>query len=201
MTDHSDLERALAHLTGQLERAGQDFALVGGLAISVRGGVRFTRDIDVAVAVADDAEAEALVFLFGGAGYTPRALVEHDTQERLATARLRSPAGVTTDLIFATSGIESEIVARASRVDLPDLCSLPVASPEELLATKILSMTERRPQDKADALWLLERVPDLDMDRVHQNIARISERGYDRGEDLEAKLQELLAVLDHEGAD
>lgn len=37
------------------------FALVGGLAVSARTEPRFTRDADLAVALASDAEAEALI--------------------------------------------------------------------------------------------------------------------------------------------
>ncbi|MBA3393554.1 MAG: hypothetical protein H0T89_12975 [Deltaproteobacteria bacterium] len=53
-----------------MERTFRDFidaiapapiALIGGLAVSARTEPRFTRDIDVAVAVADDESAEAIV--------------------------------------------------------------------------------------------------------------------------------------------
>jgi hypothetical protein len=37
------------------------FALVGGLAVSIRTEPRFTRDADLAVALANDAEVEALI--------------------------------------------------------------------------------------------------------------------------------------------
>jgi hypothetical protein len=37
--------------------------------LSVRAEVRFTRDVDIAVAVGDDAEAEALVHGLGARGY------------------------------------------------------------------------------------------------------------------------------------
>jgi hypothetical protein len=42
-------------------RAGVRCALVGGLAVSARTEPRFTRDADLAVAVASDAEAESLI--------------------------------------------------------------------------------------------------------------------------------------------
>ena len=54
-------EDALAHAAAELRRRGKRFALVGGLAISVRGEVRTTRDVDLAVAVGDDRELETLV--------------------------------------------------------------------------------------------------------------------------------------------
>jgi hypothetical protein len=48
-------------LPASLRPRGKRFALVGGLAVSVRAEVRFTRDVDLAVAVSSDAEAESLV--------------------------------------------------------------------------------------------------------------------------------------------
>jgi hypothetical protein len=64
-------------------------ALVGGLAVSARTQPRFTRDIDLAIAVEDDAEAEAIVFELQGHGYSILATVEQSTTHRLATVRLR----------------------------------------------------------------------------------------------------------------
>ena len=45
----------------------------GGLAISVRGEVRTTRDVDLAVVVGDDLELEKLVADLAQAGYRPVA--------------------------------------------------------------------------------------------------------------------------------
>jgi len=50
-------ELALAAICGELVRLGRRFALVGGLAVSVRAEVRFTRDVDIVVLVADDPDA------------------------------------------------------------------------------------------------------------------------------------------------
>ena len=57
----SGLVAALRRIVSDLEEAGKPWALVGGLAVSVRVEPRTTRDVDVAVAVAGDSEAEALV--------------------------------------------------------------------------------------------------------------------------------------------
>jgi hypothetical protein len=45
-------ELALAAIYGELVRLGRRFALVGGLAVSVRAEVRFTRDVDIVVSKA-----------------------------------------------------------------------------------------------------------------------------------------------------
>lgn len=81
-------ELALAAICDELARRKRRFALVGGLAVSVRAEVRFTRDVDLVVLVADDAEAESLILELRSAGYSAVASVEHETQHRLATIRL-----------------------------------------------------------------------------------------------------------------
>ncbi|MCK6551640.1 nucleotidyl transferase AbiEii/AbiGii toxin family protein [Myxococcota bacterium] len=55
-------EEVLQHVAALLRRLHQPFALVGGLAVSVRSEVRFTRDVDLAISVSSDAEVERLVF-------------------------------------------------------------------------------------------------------------------------------------------
>jgi hypothetical protein len=52
------VERALAHVAEELRRRGHAFALIDGLGVSIRGEVRFTRDVDLAVHAGSDAEVE-----------------------------------------------------------------------------------------------------------------------------------------------
>jgi hypothetical protein len=163
--------------------------------VSTRCEPRFTRDVDVAVTVVDDTDAEALVRGLRARGYRPTASVENDATARLATVRLFSPQGVTVDLLFASSGIEPEVVARATDVDVPAVGTIRVARAEELLAMKVLSMRDNRLQDRLDAQRLIEFVPDLDIEWVRRNLELIKVRGYHRDQDLGAKLDALLAEL------
>lgn len=161
--------------------------------MSFRAEVRFTRDVDLAVVVEDDADFEGLVFALRSSGYSPVATIEHTQQKRLSTARLQSPLGFVVDLIAASCGIEQEVVERATLVDLPGVGRLPVARSEELLAMKILSMSDRRLQDRMDARNLVLFGDNLDLTAVTDNVNRIIARGFHRGEDLHAKLAGLLA--------
>ncbi|HYO94745.1 MAG TPA: nucleotidyl transferase AbiEii/AbiGii toxin family protein [Polyangiaceae bacterium] len=192
MPDGTKLERALAAAAEDIAAEGKRFALVGGLAVSVRAEVRFTRDVDLAVAVDDDTAAESLVYALRSRGYTTVASVEHEAQSRLATIRLRSPQGVKVDLLFASSGIEAETIARATVVALPSVGAVPIARAEELLSLKVLSMSDERLQDRIDARSLLRVNVDLDLDCVRDNLRLIAERGYARKQDLAAKLALLL---------
>ncbi len=113
--------------------------------------------------------------------------------KRLATARLRSPSTVVVDLLAASSGIEAEVVGRAEPVAIDGAGNVPVARAEELLALKIRSITDRRPQDRIDAASLRE-LNDIDLTVVRDLLALIEQRGYARGEDLGAKLDGILAA-------
>jgi hypothetical protein len=185
---------ALAAIIARLRTLQRSFALVGGLAVSVRGEVRFTRDVDLAVVVRDDSDAEQLVLDLRNDGYTPIASVEHDERDRLSTVRLMSPEGVKIDLLFASCGIEAEIVDRSTSLDVPHVGQLPCACSEELVAMKVLSMTERRLQDRMDASRLLQ-LGDVDLSRVRENLELITSRGFHRDQDLQAKLDTVLAPL------
>lgn len=187
-----DAASALVHISRALQQRSRRFALVGGLAVSIRTEVRFTRDADLVVVVADDADAESLIFAMRQAGYHAFGMVEHESQHRLATVRLDSGEGIAVDLLFASSGIEPEIVERAEVIELPGVGLLAVARAEELLAMKILSMTAKRLQDRIDAQNLILFHPDLDLAAVRDNLRLITARGYHRDRDLAVMLDEVL---------
>lgn len=114
------LARALRQACTDLSAVAKPFALVGGLAVSLRGYVRFTRDIDFAVVAHDDREVEAIVRTMRTRGDEVVTLIEPDETKRIATVRLSSPLGVTLDLLTASSGIEADLLrpADAEVVDL-----------------------------------------------------------------------------------
>jgi hypothetical protein len=192
MTEARSPQKALAHIVATLSSLGREFALVGGLGVSVRAEIRFTRDVDLAVVVQDDEDAEQLIFQLGSHGYSPVAAVEHQARSRLATARLMGPVGVVVDLLLASSGIELETTARATEVSIDGVGRVPVARAEELLAMKVPSMNEHRLQDRIDANKLLAFNRDMDLDVVRKLLSAMSMRGYDRGQDLHEKLERLL---------
>jgi hypothetical protein len=183
---------ALQAIAAELTALGRPFAVVGGFGVSLRGEVRFTRDVDLAVAATDDRDVEGLVRELRARRYEVIALVEHDERARIATVRLRSPSGITVDLLTASSGIEPEIVARSTGVSIEGIGIVPVARAEELLAMKVLSMDDRRLQDHIDAGKLLALNRELDLPGVRANLRLIEERGFHRQQDLGRKLQALL---------
>lgn len=188
------LETLLRHISTELEDVRVGFALVGGLAVSARSEPRFTRDADIAVAVANDAEAERLVRILQGRRYSVVTLVEQDAVGRLATVRLaRASESAVLDLLFASSGIEPEVVAAAESIELLRDLRVRVATTAHLIALKVLSRDDlARPQDLVDLRALLRVASASDLERASAAVALISERGYHRGRDLHREFESLL---------
>ena len=197
MTESTDLLEVLRRTAATLADCNQPWALVGGLAVSVRSEPRFTRDVDLAVAVADDTAAETLVARFQAAGFRLHLTLEHQALERLAAVRLSPPAqpagGIVVDLLFASSGIESEICRDAEWLEIAAGLTVPVSQAGHLVATKLLAIAPDRPQDGIDLHALVANLTVADCERARVAVARIEALGANRskrlGEDLERWLQ------------
>lgn len=85
------VDAVLRQAAEDLDAIGARWAVIGGLAVAFRAEPRFTKDVDIAVAVADDEEAEGVVNRLQVRGYALASLVEQDYVNRLATARLVRP--------------------------------------------------------------------------------------------------------------
>lgn len=181
-----------------LHHAGASFAIVGGLAVGIRTEPRFTRDADMAVSVAGDQEAETLVFGLVSKGYKTVASLEQEVTGRLATVRLLPPlsheAGVIVDLLFASCGIEPEIVAEATRETIALEVVGPIATVGHLIAMKTLSESDGRFQDREDLLALIRGCSSTDLELARAGMALITARGFSRGKDLDAVLEGFVAL-------
>lgn len=167
--------------------------------MSVRAEPRFTRNVDLAVVVTGDDDAEARSRELQARGYQVLAAVEQTAQGRLATVRLQTPSrpprGVVIDLLFGSSGIETEIVEAAELIDVfPDI-TVPVAQTGHLPALKVLARDDRRrPQDLVDIRTLLAIARDTDIAMARSAVELIEQRGFARGRDLRRLLDEELTA-------
>ena len=193
------VEKVLGDVAAALNAGGRQYALIGGLAVSARTEPRFTRDVDWAVAVQGDADAEAVVHGLVEAGYSIMMTVEQDQTKRLATVRLlppgERPTGVVADLLFASSGIEPELVAAADAMEILPGVTVPVAKVGHLIALKVLSAVPSRPQDAADLRALAAAADEGELERAKDALALIEARGFARGKRLLAEFERLVSGL------
>ena len=194
-----ELAAVLQDMADELSRLRIPFAVVGGLAVSVRGTPRFTNDADLAVAVEGDRQAEQLVRDLLGRGYRLLSQLEHRDTGRLATMRLVSPrsqgpTNFVVDLLFASAGIEAEIVRAAERAEVLPQLVLPVARRGHLIAMKVLSASDRRPLDRADLLDLLRMANEDDLRLTREALGAMHAMGTERGRDLHAELREHMRL-------
>lgn len=170
-------------MAGDLAALDRRFAVVGGLAVSVRAEPRLTRDVDVALSIVDDAEAEQIVAALRARGHEVPAVVEQEATGRMSTVRLGrrgDHAGLVTDLLFASSGVEPEIVAAAEDIEVLPGLVLPVATIGHLIVMKLLARDDRRrPADADDLRALAARASANDWEQVGQAAVQVSERGFE----------------------
>jgi len=193
----TSLEVALRLAAEALGTLRLPWAVVGGLAVSARAEPRTTRDVDLAVAVSGDAEAEAVLFRLQGFGFSVVTVVEQTATGRLATARLRSSdrriRGIFVDLLFASSGIESEVAGTAEEMEIVPGLFVPVARTGYLLALKALARDDRdRPQDLDDLRALLCEAAPEDLDVARTAARMIEARGFGRGRNVAADLEAVF---------
>ncbi|MBY0274611.1 nucleotidyl transferase AbiEii/AbiGii toxin family protein [Candidatus Binatia bacterium] len=188
----TQLQRALAQIASDLTEMGSPFALIGGLAVSLRAEPRMTRDIDLALGVGDDAAAEGVIRGLLGRGYRVVHQLEHDSTGRLASVRVKPPGqpryGIVVDLLFASSGIEREVVEAADLLEVLPGLRLPVATREHLVALKLLA---GRRLDLVDVETLLPTIEPRGHDLIRSSLEVIAARGFARGKDLRSVYQRV----------
>ena len=103
---------------------------------------------------------------------------------------------VVLDLLFASSGVEPEVVATADTLELLDGLRIPVATVPALIALKLLARDDvRRPQDRVDLVALMAVASEEDHAEVRRLTALITQRGFARTRDLHAAFEALVLEL------
>jgi len=177
-----------SHVLSALRQENVKGCIVGGLAVSARCDPRFTRDVDIAVAVDTDEQAEALIHALASYGLRMAGLVEQEAVGRLAMARLSTEDGLSVDLLIASSGIETEVVTKAETLEVVQGVLLPVARTGHLIALKLLSVAPGRETDAADLRNLAAVATEEEWNLASEAVAQIQERGFARGRQLDSEL-------------
>jgi hypothetical protein len=194
------LFEALAQILSRLKEQGARTALLGGWRF-LHGLSPALHVMSISVAVQTDSDAERLLHGLLQRGYRLLATVEQTAAGRLATARLLPPdetqEGMIVDLLFASSGIEPEIVDAAPEIDIGASTPVHVARVGHLVSLKLLAHDPiERPQDAVDLHALRVVLDEREEQRARESCELIMQRGYHRGRDLPALLDAYLAAKD-----
>jgi len=146
---NDQFDGAVVRVAKLLESHNLAFALIGGLASSIRGRLRVTADIDLVV----DCEVPAAISLLGeldNESFRPFVEEAETSIRQFYILPLEDVAsGTPIDLAIGASGFEKLIVQRASK---PQGYPIPVATTEDLLLMKLMA---GRPQDQSDIQGVL----------------------------------------------
>jgi nucleotidyltransferase AbiEii toxin of type IV toxin-antitoxin system len=193
------LKKALIRLDADLRAVGARWALVGGFAVILRAESRSTRDLDLVLAVSGEREAESLVLSLRMRGYRdhPKGGMIERKDGRLSTVRLVSPPldeeniGSEIDLLIACAGVEAEVVAAATPMELMPGVVIPVARVGHLVALKVLA---GRLKDLEHIHVLIRAMEADDLQLARETVDLIERRGFNEKPErnLLAELGKLL---------
>lgn len=95
---------------------------------------------------------------------------------------------VPVDLLFASSGIETEVIDSAEESHIFSNTNVRVASIPALIALKVLSARPGKMRDIVDLQSLFEVASLPELDEARQLLDLITTRGYNRHKDLQKDL-------------
>lgn len=180
---------AISAATQWLEAAGIEAAIVGGVAASIHGQPRVTKDVDFVV-IAEPDDAATLVKAAAAFGIVPRI---QDALELALTTRVlllrHEPSGVEIDVSLGALPFEHDLVAGCMRMTIEGV-DVALARPEDIIIMKSLAM---RPRDVADIAAIAEANPNLDLERVRATVEEFSAILEER--DLLTELDRILAAV------
>jgi hypothetical protein len=178
---------ALRASTAWLRAAKVEGAVIGGVAASLHGQPRVTRDVDIVVLARDD-DWKRLLAVGAKFGIHPRRV---DALEFARTTRVlllrHGPSNVDLDVSLGAIPFERDLVARATVKRIRGV-SFRIATAEDVVVMKSLAL---RPRDVADIEGILTAVPKLALDRVRRDVRALSESL--EGPDYLAELDRIVA--------
>ncbi|HVF34423.1 MAG TPA: nucleotidyl transferase AbiEii/AbiGii toxin family protein [Candidatus Saccharimonadia bacterium] len=187
MPSPSGVSSLVADLGRALE--GVRWCLIGAQAAVIYGSTRATLDVDASVAIPEH-ERERLLHRLEMERFHPRIEEPLEFAARTRVLLLvHRPTAIPVDLVLAGAGIEEEFLARAHLIDL-DGTNVPVISPEDLVASKMLA---GRPRDLEDVESVLRRRRGVDLAEV-RDLLVIFEQALDRS-DLLTELDRIVGRI------
>lgn len=170
LKNSAELGEALSRLSRCLDSLGLQYAVIGGVAVIMRGYLRATADVD-AVALDLDDRLDELAANLGQFGL-------HLRDSNLGQTRLRrvvlieAAGGTGIDLAMGVIPFEVNLTNRAQAMDVGTGQEVPIASVEDLLVMKLIALRDR---DKDDVMRLMELYPDIDREAILATVTEFAE--------------------------
>lgn len=143
---------SLVALQAHLDRANIQSIAIGGMAVSVWGVPRLTRDVDVKILLTRDDATRLLKAL--PAEYRLLAREPLATLERNAMLFVLDPAGHRLDLLLADIGFDEIAIQRGVSIEVRPGVTARFCTAEDLLVYKLIAA---RPQDHLDVTNVIRR--------------------------------------------
>ena len=140
------LQTTLADIIRFLNESQVSYAMIGGLAASLRGEPRVTANVDLVLGVDVDRALELVVKLQGTPFQPLISGVEEVVRKAFILPLRHTVTGVKVDMTIGLSGFERQVIARAEQTKVAD-CEVALATAEDLLVMKLLA---GRPRDLQD---------------------------------------------------
>lgn len=145
--------RTLADLDAFLREHEVPFAVIGGIAVAVRGEPRFTADIDIVVGIDQDAAIDLLRSVARSAFEPLFPGVEDVVREAFMLPLRHRGTQVKVDIAVGATGFEGQVIRRAPTEPLGGV-SVRIATAEDLLLMKAMA---GRPRDTEDSRGIASR--------------------------------------------
>lgn len=183
----SPVAEALAALTRALARFNTSWYLFGAQAALLYGAARLTADVDITVLLGNRQTVE-LARALEKAGFRLRV---RDIDSFVAKTRvlpfLHPRSGMPIDIVLAGPGLEELFFRRRRRRSIEGI-SVPVASPEDIVAMKVLA---GRGKDEDDVVAIVAAQRRLKLERIRETLDTL-ERALGQS-DLSPRFETLLA--------
>ena len=166
------LKATLAALIGWLRDENTRYMVIGGVAASLLGRPRMTRDVDVLVWIEDDALWPGFLASGRAHGFVPRVAdaIGFASVSRVLLVRHVS-GSIDVDISLGGIPFEDEALARAGTGKLGDI-EVPLPTPEDLVIMKAVA---HRPRDTADIEGVLDAHPTLDREHIRQWVGEFAD--------------------------
>jgi predicted nucleotidyltransferase len=161
---------ALRDLVAWLKAKRVEGLIIGGVAASILGRPRVTRDVDVLVLLDEKDWGE---FLSAGTefGFVARVTNPLDFARKAKVLLIRhEPSGIDVDVTFGVLPFEKEAITNAVWVNIRGV-RLPLPNAEDLIIMKAVA---HRPRDLADIESIMDAHPNLNLRKIRRWVKEFS---------------------------